>query len=41
MLKARTVEPEKETVIGNGYVTCNNVVTVGSGVFCVVHAAAV
>jgi hypothetical protein len=32
LLKARTVEP------GNGYVTRNNAVTVGSGVFCEVRA---
>jgi hypothetical protein len=33
LLKARTVEPEKQSLIGNGYVTCNNEVTVGSGVY--------
>jgi hypothetical protein len=38
LLKARTVEPDKQTLIGNGSVTRNTGVTVGSGVFCVVGA---
>jgi hypothetical protein len=41
LLKAKTVEPEKQPVSGNGCVTCNNGVTVGSGVFCAVHAKAI
>jgi hypothetical protein len=40
LLKARTVEPEKQTLLGNGYVTRNNAVTVGSGVYCAVRAEA-
>jgi hypothetical protein len=32
-LKARTVEPEKQQLLGNSYVTRNSAVTVGSGVF--------
>jgi hypothetical protein len=31
---ARNVEPGKEPLLGNGCVTSNNGVTVGSGVFC-------
>jgi hypothetical protein len=38
LLKARTMKPEKQPLLGNGCVTFNNGVTVGSGVFCVVHA---
>jgi hypothetical protein len=34
LLKARTVEPEKPPLLGNGCVTRNNGVTVGIGVFC-------
>jgi hypothetical protein len=40
MLKARTVELEKQQLLGNGCVTRNNGVTVGSGVFCEVSAEA-
>jgi hypothetical protein len=36
LLNARTVEPEKQTLLGNGSVTRNNGVTVGSGIFCVI-----
>jgi hypothetical protein len=38
LLKARTVEPEKEILPGNGCVTLKNGVTIGSGVFCVVRS---
>jgi hypothetical protein len=41
LLKARTVEPQKEPVLNNGCVMHNNGVTVGSGVFCVVCARAI
>jgi hypothetical protein len=41
LLKARTVGPGKQQLLGNGSVTCNNVITVESGVFCAVHAEAV
>jgi hypothetical protein len=41
LLKARTVEVEKQPLLGNGGVTRNNGVTVGSGVFCAVHAEAI
>jgi hypothetical protein len=41
LLKARTVEPEEQPLLGNVCVTCNNGVIVGSGVFCAVHAEAV
>jgi hypothetical protein len=41
LLKARTVEPEKQPLIDNGCVTCNNGVTVGSGVFCAIRAEAI
>jgi hypothetical protein len=37
-LKARTVNPEKQLLLGNGCVTRNIRVTVGSGVFCAVRA---
>jgi hypothetical protein len=33
-LKARMVEPEKSPLLGNGYKTRNNEVTVGSGFLC-------
>jgi hypothetical protein len=32
-LKARTVEPDEKLLLGNGFVTDKNGVTVGSGVF--------
>jgi hypothetical protein len=32
LLKARIVEPEKQSLLGNSYVTGNNGVNVGSGV---------
>jgi hypothetical protein len=38
LLKARTVEPEKEPLLGSSCATRNNEVTVESGVFCAVHA---
>jgi hypothetical protein len=38
---ARTVEPEKQPMLSESYVTHNSVVTVGSGVFCVVRAKAI
>jgi hypothetical protein len=41
LLKARTVEPEKQPMLGNGCVTHNNGVTVGSGVFCAVRTEAI
>jgi hypothetical protein len=41
MLKARTVEPEKQPSLGIGCVTRNNGITVGSGVFCAVRAEAI
>jgi hypothetical protein len=41
LLKARTVEPEKEPLLANGCVKHNNGVTVGSGVFGVVRAKAI
>jgi hypothetical protein len=34
LLEARIMEPEKQSLLGNGYVTRNNGVIVGSGVFC-------
>jgi hypothetical protein len=37
LLKVRTVEPEKQLFLGNGCVTRNNGVTVGTGVFCAVR----
>jgi hypothetical protein len=40
LLKARTVEPEKEPLLCNGCVTRNNGVTVGSVVYCAVLAEA-
>jgi hypothetical protein len=33
LLKARTVEPEKQLLLGNGCITRNSGVTIGSGVF--------
>jgi hypothetical protein len=41
LLKARTVEPEKQPLLGNGCVTRNNGVIVGKAAFCVLHAKAV
>jgi hypothetical protein len=38
LLKARTMEPEKQPLLYNDFVTPNNGVTVGSGVFCVIRA---
>jgi hypothetical protein len=38
LLKERTVKPEKQPLLHNGCVICNNGVTVGSGVFCAVCA---
>jgi hypothetical protein len=40
-LKARTVEPEKQSLLGNSCVTCNNEVTAGSVVFCAVRAGGI
>jgi hypothetical protein len=40
-LKARTVEPEKQLLPGNGCVTHNNGITAGNGVFCAVCAEAI
>jgi hypothetical protein len=37
LFKARTVEPEEQPLLGNGCVTHNNGVTVGSGVSCAVY----
>jgi hypothetical protein len=33
LLKSRTVEPEKESFLGNGCVTHNNVITIGKVFF--------
>jgi hypothetical protein len=41
MLKARTVESEKQSLLGNGCVTRNNVVAVGNGVFYAARAEAI
>jgi hypothetical protein len=41
LFKTRTVEWEKPPLVGNGCVTRNNWVTVGSGVFCFVSAEAI
>jgi hypothetical protein len=41
LLKARTVEPEKQPLLGNDCVTRSNGVTVESGVFCAVRAEAI
>jgi hypothetical protein len=38
LLKARNMKPEKQPLLGNGCVTRNTGVTVGSGVFCAVCA---
>jgi hypothetical protein len=38
LLKARTVGPQKQSLLGNGCVTRNNGVTVGIGVFRAVRA---
>jgi hypothetical protein len=37
LLKARIVEPERQPLLGNDFVTRNNGVTAGSGVFCAVR----
>jgi hypothetical protein len=37
-LKSRTVEPEKQALLGTSCVTGNNGITVGSGVFCAASA---
>jgi hypothetical protein len=34
--KARNMESKKQPVLGSGYVTCNNGVTVESGDFCAI-----
>jgi hypothetical protein len=39
--QARTVDPEKQPLLGNGCVTRNNRVNVGSGVFCAVRPKAI
>jgi hypothetical protein len=41
LLEMRTVEPEKHPFLGNGSVTRNNEVTVGSGVSCEVRVKAI
>jgi hypothetical protein len=41
LLKTKTVEQEKQPLLHNGCVTCNNAVTVGSGVFYYIHAEAI
>jgi hypothetical protein len=41
LLKAKTVDPEKQPLTGNDCVTCNNGVIVGSSVFCAVCAEAI
>jgi hypothetical protein len=41
LLKARSVEPEKQPLLGNGCVTHNSRVTFGSYVFCAVPAGAI
>jgi hypothetical protein len=41
LLKARTVETEKQPLLGKGYVTHNNGVTVPNGEFCAVRAEAI
>jgi hypothetical protein len=41
LLKARTVEPEKQSLLDNGCVILNNEVTVEHGVFCVVRAGGI
>jgi hypothetical protein len=41
LLKARTVEPDKQPLLGNGCATRNNGVTVGSGIFSAVGTKAI
>jgi hypothetical protein len=41
LLKARPVEPEKQSLLGNGCLTLKNRVTVGCDVLCAVRAEAV
>jgi hypothetical protein len=41
LLKARTVEPEKQPLLGNGCITRSSGVTIGNGVFYAVHADAI
>jgi hypothetical protein len=41
VFKERTVEPWKQPLLDNGCVTCNNGLTAGCGVFCVIHAKAI
>jgi hypothetical protein len=41
LLKARTEEPGKQLFLGNGCVTRNSGVTLGSGVFCAIRADAI
>jgi hypothetical protein len=38
LLKARIVEPETRPLLGNSGVTCNNEITVGSGVLYAVRS---
>jgi hypothetical protein len=38
LLKPRTVESDKQPLLGNGCVTRNNRITVGSSIFCAVRA---
>jgi hypothetical protein len=38
LLKARNVKTEKQPLLGNACIICNNEVTVGSSVSCAVHA---
>jgi hypothetical protein len=40
-LRARTVEHKKRPLLGNDCVTCNNGITVGSRVFCLVIPEAI
>jgi hypothetical protein len=39
LLGARTTEQVKQSLLGNGFVTGNNGVAVGSGVFCAIGTA--
>jgi hypothetical protein len=41
LLKSRYMEPEKQPLLGNGCVTCNNGIIVGTDIFCVVHYKAI
>lgn len=41
LLKASSLEPDAPPLLGNGCVTCNNEVTIGSDVFCAVRADAI